>query len=82
MPELNIGDDWGFEDRGPVFVLRHNPTGNEWKFSNNGDFDLPADLTGRVNQTIYDGTEEIMSASLDPDVKEELGSNFYLSRRV
>jgi len=83
MPKVRIGTDWELEDDGTNLYIRHTSTGNEWEFAPNGDLDLPADLTGRVDRTIYDATAEEMSAPLaDGLVNIDPGPDFYPSRRV
>ncbi len=91
MSSLSIGPsgEWVLETDGTNLLIKHVPTGNTWNYAPNGDLDIPADLTGRVDKTIYDATQEKLTVENTKgsggggggDTSSD-GNSFYLSRRV
>mgnify|MGYP006948679434 CR=1 FL=1 len=91
MSSLTIGPsgEWKLKTDGTNMLIEHLPTGNTWEFAPNGDFDIPADLTGRVDKTIYDGTQQKLTVENTESSSGSSGggsqtgeSRFYATRRV
>lgn len=76
MGELNVGD-WRLTNSGSSLVIEHLPSGNQWNFRSAGELDIPGDLSGRVNKTIYDASEQKI-----PGDTIESKSKLYPNRRV